>query len=150
MKAKGIVGGIVAIVGVILIVIGIFRVVTSNFIAANVPNIVANGFAWILYGAIVFIAGVVVVGFRNWVALLLHLAAVIPYYFAVQSVIATGQAGGTQPLAYFNPSAIAWIIGIVLNIAGIIMNRVTIGARKAPAPTTGVTAPSTPQAPPRP
>jgi hypothetical protein len=149
MKAKGIVGGIILIVGVLIIVLGVYRVVTSDFSAANVSNIVGNGFAFILYGAVVFIAGVVVVGFRNWVALVLHLAAVIPYYFAIQSVISTGQAMNTSPLAYFNASAIPWILGIVLNIAGIVMNRVNLGARKAPAPT-GASAPATPQTPPRP
>ncbi len=150
MKGKGIVGGIIAILGVILIVLGIYRVVTSDFTAANIPNIVGNGFAFVLYGAVVFIAGVVVVGFRNWIALVLHLAAVIPYYFAIQSVIATGEGMDAKPLAYFNASAIPWIIGIILNFAGIVMNRVTIGARKAPAPATGGSAPASSQTPPRP
>lgn len=150
MKAKGIVGGIIAIVGVLVIVWGIYRVATSDFTSANIPSIVGNGFAFVLYGAVVFIAGVVVVGFRNWVALVLHLAAVIPYYFAIQSVISTGEGMDTRPLAYFNASAIPWIIGIVLNVAGMVMNRVTLGARKAPVPAAGTGAPSSPQTPPRP
>jgi hypothetical protein len=151
MKGKGIVGGVIAIVGVIIMVVGIFRVVTSNFTAADIPTIVSTGFAWILYGAIIFIAGVVVVGFRNWVALILHLAALVPYYFAIQIIIQQGQAGNTQPLAYFNPSAIAWIIGIALNILGLVMNRVKIGAaRKAPEAGAGTGAGTTPQTPPRP
>ncbi|HEY7588291.1 MAG TPA: hypothetical protein VIB49_06060, partial [Thermoplasmata archaeon] len=90
MKGKGIVGGIIAIVGVVLIILGIYRIVTSDFEAANIPSIVGDGFAFVLYGAIVFIAGVVIVGFRNWIALVLHLAALIPYYFAIQSIITTG------------------------------------------------------------
>jgi hypothetical protein len=58
-----------------------------------------------------------------------HLAAVVPYYFAIQSVIAIGQPQSTQPLAYWNASAIPWIIGIILNLIGMILNRVPIGRR---------------------
>ena len=150
MKVKTIVGGIIAIVGVLILVYGIYRVVTSDFTTANIPNIVANGFAFVLYGAVVFIAGVVVVGFRNWVALILHLAAVIPYYFAIQSVISVGNTQGTTVMAYLNASAIAWIIGIVFNIAGMVMNRVTVRRQKAPAPTAGTETPAAAQTPPRP
>ena len=41
---------------------------------------------------------------RNWVALALHLAAVIPYYFAIQSVISVGQTQSTQVRAYWDAS----------------------------------------------
>jgi hypothetical protein len=151
VKGKGIVGGIIAIVGVLLIVFGIYRVVTSDFVAANIPGIVSNGFAFVLYGAVVFIAGVVIVGFRNWIALVLHLAAVVPYYFAIQSIITTGQTGSTDVRAYWDASTIPWIIGIILNLLGMIMNRVKVGAVKAPAPAGAQAAPSTaPPTPPTP
>lgn len=148
MKGKGIVGGVIAIVGVLLILLGIYRVVTSDFIASNISNIVGNGFAFVLYGAVVFIVGVVVAGFRNWIALVLHLAAVVPYYFAIQSVIAVGQTQSTQVRAYWDASTIPWIIGVVLNFLGIIMNRVLIGPRKAPAPAAQPTRSAAPTSPP--
>ena len=106
MRGKGIVGGVIAIVGVVLILLGIYRVVTSDFVAANISNIVGNGFAFVLYGAVVFIVGVVVVGFRNWIALALHLASVVPYYFAIQNVISVGQTQSTQIRAYWDASTI--------------------------------------------
>lgn len=151
MKGKGIVGGIIAIVGVVLIILGIYRIVTSDFEAANIPSIVGDGFAFVLYGAIVFIAGVVIVGFRNWIALVLHLAALIPYYFAIQSIITTGQTQATDVRAYWDASTIPWIIGIILNLLGMVMNRVKLGAVKAPAPT-GAPAgqPAVPPSPPTP
>ncbi len=152
MKGNGIVGGIIVVLGVVFILLGIYRVVTSDFIASNISNIVGNGFAFVLYGAVVFIVGVVVVGFRNWIALVLHLAAVIPYYFAIQSVIAVGQTQSTQVRAYWDASTIPWIIGVILNFSGIIMNRVLIGPRKAPAPaaqTARSAAPASPPGPPR-
>lgn len=151
MRGKGIAGGIIAGLGALLIVFGIYRIVTSDFVASDISNIVGNGFAFVLYGAVVFVVGVVVVGFRNWIALALHLAAVVPYYFAIQSVIAVGQTQSNQVRAYLDASAIPWIIGIVLNFLGIITNRVLIGARKAPAPTGGQPArnsPSRPEPPP--
>ncbi len=153
MKGKGIVGGVLAILGVVLILLGLYRVVTSDFVASNILNIVGNGFAFVLYGAVVFIVGVVVAGFRNWVALALHLAAVVPYYFAIQSVIAVGQTQSTQVRAYWDATTIPWIIGVILNFLGIIMNRVLIGPRKARAPAgqpTRSAAPASPPGPPRP
>ncbi len=153
MKGKGIVGGIIVVIGVVFILLGIYRVVTSDFVASNISNIVGNGFAFVLYGAVVFIVGVVVVGFRNWIAFVLHLAAVIPYYFAIQSVIAVGQTQSTQVRAYWDASTIPWIIGVILNFSGIIMNRVLIGPRRAPAPAAQPTrsaAPASPPGPPRP
>ncbi len=39
---------------------------------------------------------------RNWVALALHLAAFIPYYFATQSVISVGRTQSTQVRADVN------------------------------------------------
>ncbi len=153
MKGKGIVGGIIVVIGVVLILLGIYRVVTSDFVASNISNIVGNGFGFVLYGAVVFIVGVVVVGFRNWIALVLHSAAVVPYYFAIQSVIAVGQTQSTQVRAYWDASTIPWIIGVLLNFSGIIMNRVLIGPRKAPAPAAQATrsaAPASPPGPPRP
>ena len=103
MRGKGVAGGVIAAAGVILIVLGIYRVLTSDFIQENVPTIVSDGFAYVLYGAVVFIAGVVIVNFRNWIALALHLAAVVPYYYAIQRVIEVGQAQGTEVLAYWSP-----------------------------------------------
>ena len=52
---------------------------------------------------------------RNWVALALHFAAVIPYYFAIQSVISVGQTQSTQVRADVNrvPISIGFAAGRV-------------------------------------
>lgn len=134
MRGKGIAGGLIALVGAIVIALGLYRVVTSDFVESNIPTIVGEGFAYILYGAVIFIVGVVVVNFRNAVALALHVAAVVPYYFAIQSVIEVGRSGGTTVNAYWSASAIPWIVGIVLNFLGIVMNRVVKARRKEEAP----------------
>jgi hypothetical protein len=150
LRGKGIVGGIIAAVGAIVIVLGLYRVITSDFVAANIPSIVGNGFAYILYGAVVFIVGVVVVNFRNPIALVIHLAAVVPYYFAIQAVIEVGQAGATTVGAYWSASSIPWILGVALNLIGIIVNRVVKVKRveKAPAaPADAATPPEPPSAP---
>src|SRR3989304_4585323 len=99
VRGKGVAGGVIAAAGVILIVLGIYRVLTSDFIQENVPTIVSDGFAYVLYGAVVFIAGVVIVNFRNWIALALHLAAVVPYYYPIPRVLEVGPGAGPAGLA---------------------------------------------------
>ncbi len=79
--------------------------------AANIPTIVGDGFAFILYGAVVFIVGVVVVNFRNAIAIGLHLGAVVPYYFAIQAIIEVGQNQGRTVGEYWSVSSIPWIVG---------------------------------------
>lgn len=147
MKGKGIVGGTLAGAGALLIVLGIYRVITSGFVTSNIPSVVRDGFAFVLYGAVVFVVGIVVSGFRNWVALVLHLSAVTPYYLAIQSVISVGQTQSVQLRAYWDASTVPWIAGIVLNFLGMIVNRVLIGARRAPTPTATAGAPSRPSRP---
>ena len=158
MKPERAGGTAILLVGVVLMIWGIYSVVTSNFIAANIPAIVASGFAVLLYGCVLLVTGVVVSGFRNWIALGLHLAAILPYYLAIQVVITTSVGLSQEPGPYLSASLIFWVLGIALNVAGIVMNRVKAGMRKGlvetpaqaeAAPETPVPAPpSGPSAPP--
>ena len=149
MRGKGIVGGIITAVGAIVIVLGLYRVITSDFVAANIPRIVGDGFAFILYGGVVFIVGVVVVNFRNAIALGIHLAAVVPYYFAIQRVIEVGQAQSATVGAYWSASSIPWIVGVAINFIGITVNLVVKVRRveKAPAAADAAAPPQPPSAP---
>jgi len=131
MKPERIAGLIVSVVGVLLMVWGSYVVSTSDFkLATNIPTIVSSGFAMILYGVVVFILGVVISGFRNWIALGLHLAATLPYLLAIQAIIAQAQLLARLPADYFSASMIFWILGIALNVGGIVMNRMKPGRRK--------------------
>jgi hypothetical protein len=101
-----------------------------------------------LYGAVIFIVGVVDAGFKNWIALALHVGSVVPYYFAIQGVIATGQTQSQEVGTYLNATLIPWIIGILLNVLGIAMNRVKVGAKRGAAPAPEPTAALDPFEPP--
>lgn len=123
MKGQAIAGAVVAVLAVVVLLLGILNVVRTEFVASNVPVIVGSGFSYVLYGIVAFIVAVVVYGSRSWMALVLHVAAIVPYYFATQSVITVGNTQATDVGSYWSASAIPWIVGIVLNIAGIAVNR---------------------------
>ena len=134
MKVQGAVGGAIMVLGVAVMLWGIFKVVTTNFIPAYIPVLVGGGFAFLLYGAVLFVDGVVVSGFKNWIALALHLAANVPYFLAIGEVIRIGASSGQEVPVYLSASGLWFAIGIALNVTGIILNRMKTGAKKEPTP----------------
>jgi len=113
------------LVGVGILLYGVYNVLTTEYVEANIPNIVANGFVPITIGIVIFINGIVVQGFRNYYALIIHLIANVPYALAIIGINNLGQQTSppTDPQEYIMATLIYWIIGAVLNIGGIIANR---------------------------
>ncbi len=120
------------ILGVIMIVYGAFLLVQDGS-GGNIPRIVGYDAVIALAGAVVFIVGVVVQGLRNVFALIVHLVAVIPYYLAITKVQSLGQSGTSALSTYLTQTELYWAAGIILNIVGIILNRV---GKKQKQPTT--------------
>ena len=137
MKVRTIIGLLIMIIGVLLIVYAAFLLV-QDAPGGNIPRIVGYDSVIALAGAVVFIEGVVVQGFKKIIALIIHLAAVIPYYLAIVQVQTLGNQGVRDLSTYLNQTELYWAIGIILNIIGIILNRV---GRKEKQPM-----PPTPQA----
>ncbi len=103
---------------------GLYKGFSFKFETSQIPTIVRHGFFYTLVGGVVFIEGVVIQGFKNIPALILHLAAVVPYYLAIQEVLKVGDTFQSQPQAYLTPSQYYFLAGIILNILGFVANRV--------------------------
>ncbi len=111
------------IIGVLLIVYSAFRLVQDAPVG-SIPQIVGYDSVIALVGAVVFIVGVVFQGFKKIFALIVHLVAVIPYYLAIVQVQSLGNQGVRDISMYLNQTEFYWAAGIILNIIGIILNRV--------------------------
>ena len=113
------------LVGVATLLYGVYNTLTTEYIEANISKIVANGFVPITIGIVVLINGIVIQGFKNYYALVIHLLANIPYALAIMGTNNLGQQTNppTDPQEYIMAMLIYWIIGAVLNIGGIIANR---------------------------
>jgi hypothetical protein len=120
------------IVGVLLIVYGIYSVTKYPFQASNVKDIVSKSVLYVLVGGVVFLEGVVVQGFKKIYALILHLAAILPYYLAIQQILSVGNTGATNVQQYLAGSEYYFIAGVILNILGLIANNL----RRVREPTT--------------
>jgi len=110
------------IVGVIAIIYGIYEITKYPLQASNVKDIVSKSILYMLVGGVVFLEGVVVQGFKKVYALIIHLAAAVPYYLAIQQILSVGNTGSTQFQHYLSASGWYFIIGVVLNIVGLIAN----------------------------
>jgi hypothetical protein len=127
LKKKAMLGLTIALVGAALLLYGIYYALTAEYVEANIPNIVANNFVPVTIGLVVIINGVVVQGFRNYYALMIHLIANAPYALAIIGINNLAQQINppTNPQDYLmtNFIYIYWIIGAIFNIGGIIANR---------------------------
>ena len=123
LKVRTIIGLLIMILGVLLIVYAAFLLV-QDAPGGNIPQIVGYDSVIALAGAVVFIVGVVVQGLKNIFALIVHLVAVIPYYLAIIKVQSLGNQGFRDLSTYLNQTELYWAAGIILNIIGIILNRV--------------------------
>jgi hypothetical protein len=127
LRKKTMVGLAIALVGAALLLYGIYYALTTEYVEANIPQIVANGFVPIAIGTVVIIDGVVVQGFRNYYALIIHLIANVPYALAIIGIANLGQQinppTNLQNYLMTNFIYIYWIIGAIFNIGGIIANR---------------------------
>ncbi len=132
MKKRTMLGLVIMLVGVAILLYGIYKTLTIEYIAANVPKIVANGFVPVTIGIVLLINGVVVQGFRKYYALIIHLIANIPYALAIIHLnnLAQQTNPSTNPRDYIMATLIYWIIGAIFNIGGIIANHL---AEKEPA-----------------
>ena len=123
MKVRTLIGLVIMILGILIIVYGAFLLVQDGP-GGSVPRIVGYDAVIALAGAVVFIVGVVVQGFKNIFALIVHLVAVIPYYLAITKVQSLGNGAVSDASAYLMQTELYWAAGIILNIIGIILNRV--------------------------
>ncbi len=121
-RAQAGLGFLLMIVGVLAIIYGVYLLTTYSFQAGNVKDIISKPVLYILVGGVVFLEGVVIQGFKKVYALILHLAAVLPYYLAIQQILSVGASGETHVSAYTSASGIYFAIGIVLNVLGLIAN----------------------------
>ncbi len=112
------------IVGVILVIYGVYSLTQYSFSASNVNDIVHKPVLYILVGGVVFLEGVVVQGFKKIYALIIHLAAIIPYYFAIQQILSVGSTGSTSVQQYLSASGYYFAIGVIKNIIGLVANNV--------------------------
>jgi hypothetical protein len=121
-KVQSAVGFALMIVGVLLIVYGIYSITKYSFLASNVKDIVSKSALYMIVGGVVFLEGVVVQGFKKIYALILHLAAILPYYLAIQQILSVGNTGATAVQQYLSASEYYFIAGVILNILGLIAN----------------------------
>ena len=112
------------IVGVLVIIYGIYSLTKYPFQASNVKDIVSKSIVYMLAGGVVFIEGVVVQGFKKVYGLILHLAAIVPYYLAIQQILSVGNTGATSFQPYLSASQYYFIAGVILNILGLVANNV--------------------------
>jgi hypothetical protein len=127
LKKRTVLGIIILLVGLAVLAYGAYHVLTVKYVEANMPEIVGKGFVPIAVGVVLIIDGVVVRGFRNYYALVVHLIANIPYALAIIGINNLGQQTmpSTNPLDYVMATLIYWIIGVAFNIGGILANRFT-------------------------
>ena len=132
LKKRSVLGLVIMLIGVAVLLYGIYNALTVEYVAANVPKIVENGFVPVTIGIVLLINGVVVQGFRKYYALIIHLIANIPYALAIIHLnnLAKQTAPSTNPRDYIMATMIYWIIGIIFNIGGIIANHL---AKEQPA-----------------
>ncbi len=123
-RLKTAAGLLVILAGVLLIIYGVYKAFSFNFVTSNVPSIVRQGFLYALVGGVVFIEGVVIQGFRRVYALVLHLAAILPYYLAIQEILKVADTSQTQVQPYVTASQLYFLAGVILNVLGIVANRV--------------------------
>jgi hypothetical protein len=127
LRKKAMLGLAIALVGAVSLFYGIYYALTAEYVEANIPQIMTNGFVPIVIGLVVIIDGIVVHGFRNYYALVIHLIANVPYALAIMGITSLGQQINppTNPQDYLmtNFIYIYWIIGVIFNIGGIIANR---------------------------
>jgi hypothetical protein len=110
------------IAGVLLVIYGIYTLTQYSFTASNVKDIISRPILYIMVGGVVFLEGVVVQGFKKIYALVLHLAAILPYYLAIQQILSTGSTGETHVQAYISASGLYFAVGVILNILGLVAN----------------------------
>lgn len=124
MKKRTMLGLVIMLVGIAILLYGVYKTLTVEYIAANVPKMVANGFVPVTIGIVLLINGVVVQGFRKYYALMIHLIANIPYALAIIGInnLAQQTNPSTNPQDYIMATLIYWIVGVVFNIGGIIAN----------------------------
>jgi ABC-type branched-subunit amino acid transport system permease subunit len=134
------------ILGVLAIVYAAFLLVQDapNANSSNIPRIVGYDAIIALAGAIIFIMGVVIQGFKNIFALIVHLIALIPYYLAITKVQTLGQQGTSDFSTYLTQTELYWAVAIILGIVGIILNRVGRKKKQAMPPQTQPTQPMPP------
>jgi hypothetical protein len=125
LKGKTILGLAIVLVGAVILLYGIYNALTIGYEESNIARLVTNGFVPIMIGAVLIIDGIVVQGFRNYYALVIHLIANVPYALAIMGINNLGQQLNppTNPQDYLMATLIYWIIGVILNIGGIIANR---------------------------
>jgi hypothetical protein len=125
LKRKTILGLAIVMVGVAFLLYGIYNALTTEYVQANVPELVSNGFIPITIGIVLVINGIVVQGFRNYYALIIHLIANAPYALAILGIYNLGQQTNppTDPREYIMTTLIYWIVGVIFNIVGIVANR---------------------------
>ncbi len=148
MKVRTMIGLLIMILGVLMIVYAAFLLVQDapNATTTNIPRIVSYDSIIALAGAVVFIMGIVIQGFKNIFALIAHLIALIPYYLAITKVQSLGQQGSSVLSTYLTQTELYWAAAIVLGIIGIILNRV---GRKKKQPAPPQAQPMQPTAPPK-
>lgn len=124
MKKKTMLGLTIMLVGVVFMLYGLYWALTTEYVKANIRVLVSRGFVAIIVGVIVLINGVVMQGYRNYYALTIHLLANIPYSVAIWSIFNLGYQTSppTDPQEYIMSTFIYWIIGVILNVDGIIVN----------------------------
>jgi hypothetical protein len=127
LKKRTFLGIIILLVGLAVLAYGAYHVLTVKYVEANMHEIVGKGFVPIAIGVVLIIDGVVVRGFRNYYALVIHLIANIPYALAIIGINNLGQqtTPSTNPRDYVMATLIYWIIGVAFNIGGILANRFT-------------------------
>jgi hypothetical protein len=131
-------GFLLMIVGVLLIIYGIYKMTTYPFETSNIHSIVSNAVFYILVGAVVFLEGVVIQGFKRIYALVLHLGAVIPYYFAIQAILSQGAAGASSASQYLTASEYYLAAGVILNLLGLIANNLRVRRQVSTTPSVAI------------
>jgi len=133
LKGKTILGLAIVLVGVAFLLYGIYNALTTGYAQSDIPKLVANAFVPITIGVVLLIDGVVVQGFKNYYALIIHLIANVPYALAIMGINNLGQQSNppTNPQEYIMATLVYWIIGVIFNLGGIVANHF---ANKKPVP----------------
>ena len=124
LKRKTILGLVIVLVGVVFLFYGIYNALTTEYVQSNIPKLMTYAFVPILIGGVLLINGIVVQGFKNYYALIIHLIANVPYALAIMGINNLGQQSNppTNPQEYIMATLIYWIIGVIFNLGGIVAN----------------------------